>query len=53
MTCFDQAGALLASQLGSASPNADLAPGKSVTYQVDLHGTPCPTFLVGVSDSPY
>jgi hypothetical protein len=53
ITCFDQAGELLASDLGSASPDADLAPGQSVTYQVELHGTPCPTFLVGVSGSAY
>lgn len=53
ITCFDQTGKLLASELGSASPEADLAPGQSVTYQVDLHGTPCPEFLVGVSGSAY
>jgi hypothetical protein len=53
ITCFDQAGELLTSELGTASPDADLAPGQSVTYQVDLHGTPCPAFLVGVSGSEY
>ena len=53
VTCFDQTGALLASQLGSASPSADLAPGQSVVYQVNLHGKPCPAFLVGVSGSAY
>lgn len=53
VTCFDQTGALLASQVGSASPDADLAPGQSVTFQVQLHGKPCPDFLVGVSGSPY
>lgn len=49
VTCFDEAGALLTSELGFASPTRDIVPGGSVTYQVDLHGTPCPSFLVGVS----
>jgi hypothetical protein len=51
VTCFDEAGALLTSELGFASPENTLAPGESATYQVDLHGTPCPSFLVGVSGS--
>ncbi|TQJ40707.1 hypothetical protein FBY33_2784 [Arthrobacter sp. SLBN-112] len=53
VTCFDEAGALLTSEIGFASPTASVAPGDSVTCQVDLHGTPCPSSLVGVSGSQY
>lgn len=49
VTCFDAAGSLLSSQTGYASPDADLAAGQSVTFQVDFYDRPCPTFLVGVS----
>ena len=49
VTCFDAKGSLLGSQTGFASPDADLAAGQSVTFQVDFYGEPCPTFLVGVS----
>lgn len=49
VTCFDAAGSLLSSQTGYASPDADLAAGQSVTFQVDFYDDPCPTFLVGVS----
>ena len=49
VTCFDADGALLGSQTGYASPDADLAAGQSVTFQVDFYNEPCPTFLVGVS----
>lgn len=53
ITCFNESGELLTSELGTASPDSDLAPGQSVTYQVDLRGAPCPTFLVGVFGSEY
>ncbi|MCU1518819.1 MAG: hypothetical protein JWQ75_3540 [Pseudarthrobacter sp.] len=49
VTCFDAKGSLLGSQIGFASPDADLAAGQSVTFQVDFYDEPCPTFLVGVS----
>lgn len=49
VTCFDANGSLLGSQTGFASPDADLAAGQSVTFQVDFYNEPCPTFLVGVS----
>lgn len=49
VTCFDEGGNLL-STLGSfASPDADIAPGQSVTFQVALYDRPCPSFLLGVS----
>lgn len=48
-TCFDEAGALLSSHGGFASPSADLAEGQSVMFQVSLYGKPCPSFLLGVS----
>lgn len=53
VTCFDDAGTLLTSELGFASPTVNVTPGGSVTYQVDLHGSPCPLFLVGVSGSRF
>jgi hypothetical protein len=49
VTCFDAKGSLLGSRTGYASPDADLAAGQSVTFQVDFYNEPCPTFLVGVS----
>lgn len=49
LTCFDQKGALLSSQVGFASPDADLSKGQSVTFQISLYNEPCPSFLVGVS----
>lgn len=49
VTCIDAAGSLLSSQTGYASPDADLAAGQSVIFQVDFYDEPCPTFLVGVS----
>jgi hypothetical protein len=49
VTCFDAKGKLLGSRTGYASPDADLAAGQSVTFQVDFYDEPCPTFLVGVS----
>lgn len=47
VVCFDKRGKLLSTQVGYASPDADLEPEQSVTFQVDLFGDPCPTFLVG------
>ena len=49
VTCFDAEGSLMGSQIGYASPDADLASGQSVTFQVDFYNEPCPTFLVGAS----
>ncbi|WP_138418857.1 hypothetical protein [Sinomonas gamaensis] len=49
VTCFDEKGGLLDSQMNFGSPDADLAPGESVTFQTGLYGKSCPSFLVGVS----
>lgn len=49
VTCFDEKGELLNSQIGFASPSADVAAGQSVTFQVGLYGKACPSFLLGVS----
>lgn len=47
--CFNEAGEILNSQRGFASPDADLAAGQSVTFEIPLFGAECPTFLVGAS----
>lgn len=49
VTCFDKTGKLLSSHGDFASPDADLEPNQSVTFQVDLFDNSCPTFLVGAS----
>lgn len=49
VTCFDKKGKLLSTFSDFASPDADLEPGQSVTFQAGLYGEPCPSFLVGVS----
>ncbi|MHA7154250.1 hypothetical protein [Arthrobacter sp. TMN-50] len=47
--CFSEAGELLSTQGGYASPDADLGAGQSVTFEIPLFGAECPTFLVGAS----
>jgi hypothetical protein len=49
--CFDQSGHILSTYQGFASSDADMAPGATNSFQVNLsslNGTPtCPTYLVG------
>jgi hypothetical protein len=46
--CFNTAGGLVGATGDFANPDADAAPGATVSFQVALYN-PCSTFLVGVS----
>lgn len=47
--CFSDADELLSSTGSFASPDADLAAGQSVTFDVNLFETDCSKFLTGIS----
>lgn len=47
--CFEKNGKFKDSFTTYATPDADLQPKQSVTFQTDLYGEACPTFLVGAS----
>ncbi|MGP9490666.1 FxLYD domain-containing protein, partial [Glutamicibacter sp. AOP5-A2-7] len=49
VTCFDKENKILSKTGDFATPDADLAPGQSVTFQANLYDNSCPKFLVGAS----
>jgi hypothetical protein len=56
--CFSSSGALLSVEESFVSGSADLAPGATGSYSIDVptdssgNALPCPTFLVGSSGYP-
>jgi hypothetical protein len=47
--CFDAAGHLLSTQGSFADQSGDLAPNASASFTLNLYGTSCPSYLVGIT----